>query len=144
MFRKEMALELFSKILHQFVRHKIYEIGYVKAIRFFANETYFLFNTKRKNSLIKVKEIRKILSKIVEDDYNGRLVASCISISTLAHILCQISGIDSKVVIGVCVINGKLYSHAWLEVSDGEVMDFMSENREYKIIKRFDFNELLG
>ena len=125
-----------SMVMHTLLRTNINKFGYVDTIKDLSKDINSILLAINNFSVLSVKQIRKIAKVIIEKDLSNELVASCISISLLIHILCILYKIDSYIVIGVVLINGKLFSHAWVETVDAKI-DFMAEGYNYKTIKKF-------
>lgn len=125
-----------SVLIHTILRMNINQLGYVNAIKVLSKNFISVLNAVNTFPPLSTRQIKKIAATIITDDNKDMLVTSCISISLLVHILCLLSKINSEIVIGVTIINGKVFSHAWVETHD-ETFDFMSEGYNYKVIKKF-------
>ena len=82
--------------------------------------------------------IDKLAKKIIRLDSEGVLVYSCLSLSILIHIYLCCANISSKVIIGSCMVENKVFSHAWVEAENGEIFDYRYDMYNYKIIKTID------
>lgn len=130
-------------LLHQIIRSDIYSQGYIQSLRTFSRAIAPLLIAQTGVGGYTVKQIRKFVEYISNKDSNGLIVASCVSVSALTHLLCELSGRKSNIVIGVTVQNGKVYSHAWVELDNAEKIDFFNDGRGYKTIKRFSIKDTL-
>ena len=124
----------YSIVIHNLLRININTFGYVKSINLLSIGLNSILSAIDTFHPLSIKEIKKIIKFIIDKDASNELVTSCISISLFVHILCLISKINSKIIIGVALINNKVFSHAWVE-TDFEKIDFMSEGYAYKVIK---------
>lgn len=75
---------------------------------------------------------------IIGADNNGKVVYSCLSISILIHIyLCALK-IESEIIIGSCILDNKVYSHAWVKTYDNHLFDYRYDNYKYRVIKKIN------
>ncbi len=87
---------------------------------------------------ISFSKLEKIANKIIDLDAKGVLVYSCLSLSILIHVYLCCANISSKIVIGSCVVGNKVFSHAWVETSNGYLFDYRYDTFKYKPIKVID------
>lgn len=125
-----------SIVIHTFLRTAINKFGYVNTIKAISMNLKSTSKSLCTFTPLSTKQIKKIATTIIAADNTDMLVASCVSISLIVHIFCLLSKIKSNIVIGVTVINDKVFSHAWVETNN-ERIDFMSEGYDYKVIKKF-------
>lgn len=131
-------------LIHQFIRKSIYKIGYIETLKSIKKDIFDCLALEDFTINLKASVINKMLNYIVNEDKENSLVSSCISITILAHILCILSNIKSKIVIGVKIENGKLFSHSWLKVIDSnkKIINYFEDYRNYKVIKEFCLGDL--
>lgn len=90
---------------------------------------------------ISYASIDKVIKKIIKLDSDGVLVYSCLSISIMVHIYLCIMGIMSNIIIGSCIIDDKVFSHAWVKTEDGKLFDYRFDTYKYREIKRINLVE---
>lgn len=110
-------------LVHALLRHNIMSFGYKETIDT-VNKVIANVPIRRKN--IGIKKLRNVAQTLFNLSYQGEIVGSCLSISLTIHFLLTIYGYVSEIHIGVCVIDEKLFSHAWVEFESaiiGEAQD---------------------
>lgn len=129
-------------ILHQIIRGCIYANDYITTIKMLKKQLYDNLNFSRLCVKLSLKKIKKIVDYVYLLDKQNELVSSCISITILAHILCEMANIKSQIVIGVNIENGKLLSHSWLVLKNNEVINYFTDYKKYRPIKKFMIKEV--
>ncbi len=128
-----------SIVMHTFLRTAINKFGYINTVKAISISLKSTSASLRTFTPLSTKQIRRIATTIIAADM---LVASCVSISLIVHLFCLLPKTKSNIVIGVTVINDKVFSHAWVETNN-EKIDFMSEGYDYKVIKKFSLLDRL-
>jgi len=74
-------------------------------------------------------------------DERGDLTASCLSVALTVQTILYSCGIDSFLVIGIKKVDEKIYSHAWVELTDGTIIDPQNESGHFKVLNKFLMKE---
>ena len=91
-----------------------------------------------RNTRSAYSSIDKMAKNIIGADHNGKMVYSCLSISILIHIYLCALDIESEIIIGSCILDNKVYSHAWVKTYDNHLFDYRYDNYKYRVIKRIN------
>ena len=130
-------------LTHSLIRMSIIHCGYIEAMRQISTTICSIYQIDRRKLSMKKRDIVSALEDIIRQDTNGQVVASCISIAATAHVLLYMMGVSSKIVIGVRLIDKKILSHSWVEITSDEIINFQFDNIEYKPIRKFDLDSFL-
>jgi hypothetical protein len=86
----------------------------------------------------------RALQKSVESLHSamqvGELSGSCLSLSMMVQALLYSSGLDTELSLGVAKIDHRFFSHSWVQLSDGKIIDASSSTINYnrlRVVKRF-------
>lgn len=101
-----------SVLIHQLIRKMIYRFDYIKTIKLLKEEIYDSMWIEEYKYRLSIRNINKILKYIANEDSKHNIVSSCISITILAYLLCDFANIESKIIIGVALVNQKVLSHS--------------------------------
>lgn len=119
--------------VHALLRHNIMTLGYKETVDML-KKVVANFPTRKKN--INIAQLRKVTQTLFNLSYQGEIVGSCLSISLTIHFLLTIYGYLSEINIGVCVVDEKLFSHAWVEFKNiiiGEAQDKLNYTTIMKV-----------
>lgn len=136
---KTKLIECNSILLHTVIKSEIESSSFKSFIQELSNRLPILLENKEcQMKKLSFSELDKIAKKIIALDSKGVLVYSCLSLSVLIHVYLCCANIRSKIVIGSCVVCDKVYSHAWVETSNGYLFDYRYDTFKYKPIKVID------
>lgn len=129
-------------LIHQFLRESIREKGFIKT---FDNCKKMIKNIVIRENKISEKKSFKTISKLIkiilDNESQGNLISSCISISLLIHLILFSFNIKSKLHIGVyCVNDESIISHAWV-TTNKYTFNFHYDNINYAEILQLDLGE---
>lgn len=128
---------------HQLVRSKLLNDGLEKTIQDLAIQFFpFYENAHRRKDRLRAKQIEKLSHRLYFFDQQGYLVSSCVSISLTCLILLYAEGIEADLVIGIKKLDGKLYSHAWVELKNGRIID-PQKQKKFHVLKRYRLREIV-
>ena len=127
-------------LLHAWIREDVMSEGGLSYVISKARNLTSLFAYSNRIKNVTFRDLDEVAKKIINDDKNGGNVYSCLSLSFLIHVLLTCMGTKSIISIGVCQIDGKVFSHAWVE-TDKRCFDYRFDNRKYRLIKTISIIE---
>ena len=134
-------LKEFVISVHSFIKFSINTIGFKKTVD---NLHYKIIpNMALKKRNISNKKINDIYNSLSNLSFSGDIVGSCLSFSLAVHFILVSFGCgNSKMQIGVRVIDGKFFSHSWV-IYNGKVIGKQFGNIDYLVIKEIDLSKTL-
>ena len=137
--KKQKVFESYALLLHTIIKSEM-ECNNINAfLKQLSNKLSSLVaGTDLFFDQVSYSSIDRVVKKIIKLDSEGVLVYSCLSISIMIHIYLSAMGIRSNIIIGSCIIEGKVFSHAWVKTCDGKIFDYRYDTYKYREIKRID------
>ncbi|HEK9103804.1 lasso peptide biosynthesis B2 protein [Bacillus sp. Xin] len=127
---------------HAFVRMMLLEYDFEEAYEKIAIHMYPLYTSAsaRKIKDIETNELRNHGKILYDLDENDHLITSCVSIAVTIQSILFSNGLDANLLIGVKKIDNKLFSHAWVELENGESIDPNNKNKDLQVLQKYSMH----
>lgn len=134
---------IYFTTVHGFVRMMLLEYDFEEAYEKIAVHMFPLYASAncRKVSQIEINELHTLGQMLYTLDEDDHLVTSCVSIAVTIQSILFSAGNESDLLIGVKKIDQKLFSHAWVQLRNGDKIDPNNKNRDLKVLKKYDMNK---
>jgi len=129
--------------LHTLIRHLLLDKGFNETFYELSVRYFPLYNGYGTNKMRRpnIKELEFLSKYVSQMDERGDLTASCLSVALTVQTILYSCGIDSFLVIGIKKVDEKIYSHAWVELTDGTIIDPQNESGHFKVLNKFLMKE---
>ncbi|MEC1259171.1 lasso peptide biosynthesis B2 protein [Bacillus swezeyi] len=138
----EKKHEYFTAV-HAFVRMMLLNHEFEEAYEKIAVHMFPLYaSAKQRNAArLNTHDLQEHGKQLYSLDEADHLVTSCVSIALTIQSILFSNGCNADLLIGVKKIDDKLFSHAWVQLENGDSIDPNNKNKDLRVLQTYNMTD---